>query len=996
MRDNDSFYFRQISENSRGVREAAVLALLCASLTTFANTAFAQQGTFVPTGNLNTPRVDDTATLLNDGTVLVAGGFSAVGIHSSGPLATAELYNPATGSFTPISSMNIKRGSHTATLLNNGKVLITGGSGGNANIAVASAELYDPTAGTFTPTGSMNTARHSHTATLLNNGSVLITGGYDVGTSPPNPLASTELYDPTTGTFTPTGSLNTARSLHTATLLNNGKVLVVGGLSISPLASIELYDPTAGTFTLTGSLNTARYYHTATLQNNGTVLVAGGTDSLTLASAELYDPATGTFTSTGSLNTGRYYHTATLLNNGTVLVAGGFDTNGNSSSSAELYDPTTGTFTLTGSMNNGRYSHTATLLNNGVVLVAGGFDSSQNVLSSAELYEPIVVSPTRLPFSTQVVGTTSASQAVTLANNESTALSITSVAFSGTNATDFAETDNCVGSVAAGASCFIDVSFTPAAAGSRMGTLTIANNLSGSPLTVPLTGTGIAATRIVSLSASSLTFTNQMVGLTSSAQGLTLSNTGNSALTLTGLAFSGTNASEFAETDNCGGSVATGASCTINVTFSPTATGTRTAALNIMDDATSPSSPQTVALTGTGIPPAPIVSLSSTNVVFANQPLGTSSAPQTVTLHNAGAAILNIQIVALAGANPGDFAIASGSTCSNGVTVAPNSSCVIQFTFAPTGLGTRSATVGITDNAADSPETIGLSGTTTPTPLVSVTPSNITFPAQYVGTSGLPQSVSVTNNGDAPLNITSVTATPGDFAMLNACGSSLAAGASCAIGVFFDPSASGARPGTLTINDNASGSPQTVALSGTGQDFSLAPVSPASTTVSAGQMASYTVAVSPAGGFNQTVALTCTGGPALSTCTVAPSSVALSGTAAANVAVSVTTMAASPPLAIPFGRGDYRLLYRITELLGLLLLIGLLCWRSGSRPRLAHGLVFFVLLSAGVMMSMSACGSASVVHQGTPAGTYPLTVSGTFASGSTKLTHNTNLTLVVQ
>jgi hypothetical protein len=238
-----------------------------------------------------------------------------------------------------------------------------------------------------------------------------------------------------------------------------------------------------------------------------------------------------------------------------------------------------------------------------------------------------------------------------------------------------------------------------------------------------------------------------------------------------------------------------------------------------------------------------------------------------------------------------------------------------------------------------------------------------------------------------------VTTSAADFGTLNACGSTVAAGSSCAIGVFFDPTASGARPGTLTINDNAPGNPHTVALNGTGQDFSLAPVSPASTTVAAGQMANFTVAVSPAGGFNQTVALTCAGGPALSTCAVTPNSVPLNGTVATNVAVSVTTMAASPPLILPFFRGDYRHLYLLTELLMLLLLIGLFSSHR-LRPRLAYGLALLAILSAGVIMS--ACGSTGIGNQGTPPGAYPLVVSGTFTSGSTKLTHSANLTLVVQ
>jgi hypothetical protein len=717
------------------LQQAAILALLCASLTTFASNVFAQGGTFLPTGSLNTARSYQTATRLNNGKVLIAGGASD----------------------------------------------------SNGNFALTSAELYDPTTGTFTATGSMNTARLLHTATLLNNGKVLVAGG----DSSSQPLASAELYDPTTGTFTAIGSMSTARSLHTATLLNNGTVLVVGGhIGTLPLTSAELYDPATGTFTTTGSANTSRYTHTATLLNNGKVLIAGGFGGETpvsnsppngiLASAELYDPTTGAFTLTASLNVDRFNHTASLLNNGTVLIAGGQGGVGSSElASAELYSPATGMFSLTGSLNTARTAHRASLLNDGAVLIAGGQLVSAFVrLASAELYELVALSPTSLSFSNQVIGTSSASQAATLTNNQSTALGITSIAFSGTNASDFTETDNCVGNVPAGASCSINVTFTPAALGNRAGNLNVANSISGNPLTAPLTGTGVTASQIVSLSTSSLTFTNQIVGSTSAAQGMTLTNTGNTTLTISGLAISGTNASEFVETDNCVGSVAAGATCTIHVTFSPTAIGART--------------------------------------------------------------------------------------------------------------------------------------------------------------------------------------------------------------------------GTLSITDNATGSPHTVALSGTGQDFSLAPVTPASATVGAGQTANYTVVVSPAGGFNQTVALTCTGGPALSTCAVTPSSVSLNGTVAANVAVSVTTMAALPPLAIPFPRTNYRLLHLITELLVLSLLIGLLSWRRG-RPRLAYGFALLVFLSAGVMMSACGGGSSGVGgNQGTPAGAYPLVVSGTFTSGLTKLTHSANLNLVVR
>src|SRR5207248_162294 len=222
--------------------------------------------------------------------------------------------------------------------------------------------------GTCSAIGRLGTARALHTATLLGNGKVLVVGGYD-GT---NSLASAELYDTTNGTWTTTGSPATARKLHTATLLSGGAVFVVGGYDGSnSLASADLYDPGTGTWTATGRLATPRNSHTATLLADGTVLVAGGSDgSNSLASAELYNPATAGWTATGNLGTGRYSGTATLLSNGKVLIAGG---GGNSGAlpSAELYDPATTAWSATGSLGTARNYHTATLLTNGLILVAG-------------------------------------------------------------------------------------------------------------------------------------------------------------------------------------------------------------------------------------------------------------------------------------------------------------------------------------------------------------------------------------------------------------------------------------------------------------------------------------------------------------------------------------------------------------------------------------------------------------------------------------------------
>jgi len=332
------------------------------------------------TGSLKTARFHHTATLLPDGRVLVVGGEQA---HT--PLASAELYDPATGTWSATGSLNTARDSHTATLLPSGKVLVAGGRETDPGPSLASAELYDPATGTWSPTGSLNTARLYHTATLLPNGKVLVAGGGETDLY----SASAELYNPATGSWSPTGSFDTGRIFHTATLLANGKVLVTGGRDprLVELASADLYNPATGTWSATGSLNTARYDHTATLLRNGMVLVAGGNPD-ELDSAELYDPATGTWSVTDSLNDGRADHVETLLPNGMVLVAGGtnfeIDT-------AELYDPATGTWSLTGSLNTMRKDHAATLLLNGMVLVTGGALAHKAALATAELYDPGIV-----------------------------------------------------------------------------------------------------------------------------------------------------------------------------------------------------------------------------------------------------------------------------------------------------------------------------------------------------------------------------------------------------------------------------------------------------------------------------------------------------------------------------------------------------------------------------------------------------------------------------
>ena len=329
---------------------------------------------FSPTGSMRVVRARQTATLLADGRVLVAGGFGG-----SIPVASAELYDPAAGTFSPTGAMAVARAGQTATLLTDGRVLVAGGFDGST--ILTSAELYDPTTGSFTAAGSMAQPHDGGTATLLVDGEVLMAGGIDPDSPEQQGFASAELYDPGTGGFRTTGSMVQGRYGQAATLLADGRVLVAGGAGRpADLASAELYDPKTGRFAATGSMAEARYGPSATLLGDGGVLVAGGWREQTdLAAAEIYDPRTGEFSATASMADARYECAATRLADGRVLLVGGRDQSA-VLASAELYDRGIGEFSDAGVLAQARDDPTATVLHDGSVLVAGGYaDSGQTM-----------------------------------------------------------------------------------------------------------------------------------------------------------------------------------------------------------------------------------------------------------------------------------------------------------------------------------------------------------------------------------------------------------------------------------------------------------------------------------------------------------------------------------------------------------------------------------------------------------------------------------------
>jgi Beta-propeller repeat/Cep192 domain 4/Abnormal spindle-like microcephaly-assoc'd, ASPM-SPD-2-Hydin len=475
----------------------------------------------------------------------------------------------------------------------------------------------------------------------------------------------------------------------------------------------------------------------------------------------------------------------------------------------------------------------------------------------------------------------------------------------------------------------------------------------------------------------------QTVGTVSAPQTVTVTNESGATVTFTNISASSGYGVDTAST-TCGPSnpLADQASCLIGVTFSPAAAGQQAGTLTLADDAAG--SPQTVMLSGIGV--TSVATLAPTSVAFGNQFVGTSSAPQSVTLTNAAATPLAISNIGVTAGS----AFSETNNC--GSTLAADKSCVISVVFSPAATGSASATLTVNDAASGSPQTASLTGTGVSS-AVSLSATTLNFGSQIVKTaSATPQSVSVTNSGSANLNVTGVSisgANASDFALASGhtCDVSLATGGSCTIQINFTPSGSGLRSATLSIADNAADSPQTVALLGTGSDFTMT-ASPASASVNQGSSASYTLSVSPVGGFAGTVALGCTGAPQGAACNLSlPSAVLTNGSTPVMVTVNVSTSAPGAALRWPW-IGPHG----VAEPVWLLLAgVGMLVVFAGRRMRrscvMLATAILFVLVAAS-------CGNKVITMPtaGTPFGSYTLTLTGS----SNNLGNSTTVTLVVQ
>jgi hypothetical protein len=494
----------------------------------------------------------------------------------------------------------------------------------------------------------------------------------------------------------------------------------------------------------------------------------------------------------------------------------------------------------------------------------------------------------------------------------------------------------------------------------------------------------MVSTPFKSISPGSLNFGSQGIGTASLPRAITFSNPSNVKFNIASIVVAG----NFSETNTCGASLTIGENCKIAVTFSPTVTGQQSGAVTISDSTRI--SPVSVPLSGNGVSGSFLITYPG-HQNFSPQAVGTKSAAAAVQLVNTGNASLSITSIGIIGTNSSDFT----QTNNCGSSIAAGASCTANVVFTPQAPGSRAAALSITDSASGSPQSAMLSGTGLGA-FAGLSPASLTFASQVVGTTSGAQVVTLTNSGNAALNIAGITASQ-DFGETNTCNAALAAGSSCQISVTFSPSTTGTHTGTVTVSDNAPGSPHAVSLSGNSTaspGFSLGPASGSSTsqTIAAGQSAKFSLALAPSGSFSGTVNLGCTIAPVVTpapTCTLSSSSLQVTGGVSQNISVTVATTAPSTANVMPYNVIPSLpgfLIYACSFSLSLYLLL-----RGQQRRRVLAAPVVLLLLVAGLGCGGSSSHSTTTTP-GTPAGSYTATVTAVSGSNSS----NTALTVKVQ
>jgi hypothetical protein len=485
------------------------------------------------------------------------------------------------------------------------------------------------------------------------------------------------------------------------------------------------------------------------------------------------------------------------------------------------------------------------------------------------------------------------------------------------------------------------------------------------------------------------------VGQSGNSRLVTLTNTGGQALSLTSVSIIGVNPSDFVATPNCSlpTALSPNATCTISLVFSPTSAGTRLASLAATDNA--PGSPQSIPLSGTAASTLPAVTLVPGSLTFASTTQGSTSAAQNITVTSAGTATLHISSVLLGGSNPADFQVASA--CSGSYPVA--ASCNIAVAFAPLGASQRTASLTISDDAPNSPQSVQLTGTGAApppgTPVVKLTPSSVSFGSVTQGAAAAAQTITLTSSGTGPLHIASVAlggTNSSDLSVTNNCiAPAYAVGATCTVSVSLSPVSTGARSAFITITDDAPNSPQAIAISASvTAALAISPAAPGSTsvTVKAGQTAAFNLQLTPGPGFAGGASFACAGAPAAATCT-APNAQFASGAPVSyvvNVATTANAMVMFPPQAPQLDPFVWLNLFSLAACGGALVL---LLYASKLRPASSMaGLLrigVLTILASLCVFEAAGCGGAGVSASpqvvptphviGTPQGTSTITLT---------------------